>query len=136
MEDIVYNQVDLSLKYDIKVESQIKEKLLSYDYEIGAFIGTKKSVIDYCIYDLGIKQDDKQMYIPNTVYLNEKLEEWYESGIEVVGFIHCHRDNCVLSYADKLFARSIMINNGIDEFCMGILNLDTLLITYYIVQLS
>lgn len=73
--------------------------------EIGGILGTSdKKIIDYVVFDIGLSKDNGGVYVPNTDFLNQNIEEWLKRGIEFEGIFHTHAPQWPdLSNADKAY---------------------------------
>lgn len=60
--------------------------------ECGGIIGSDhRDIITHVIIDKGKPPpEDGIMYIPNTLFLNQAIEEWEKSGIKFLGIFHTH----------------------------------------------
>lgn len=78
----------------MRVVKDIYEQLLNSPMvppECGGIIGSDHgNIITHVIFDKGNTPDIGIMYIPNTQFLNQTIEEWEKSGIKFRGIFHTH----------------------------------------------
>jgi proteasome lid subunit RPN8/RPN11 len=76
--------------------------------ERGGIIGGKNGIVSVFCYD-NAGPSEQAVYIPDTVYLNSVIKEWYRSGISFFGMIHSHlRNEPSLSTGDIQYIEAIM----------------------------
>ena len=78
--------------------------------ESGGILGGKKNIITEFCFD---RECTKYEYIPDIINVNKIIEEWNKQDIDFMGFVHSHKDNCNLSYADIEYARKIISVNNV-----------------------
>ena len=58
--------------------------------ESGGILGEKNGIIQFVIYDEGVKNEKMCSYTPNAEKLNLVIREWQEQGILFCGIFHTH----------------------------------------------
>ena len=86
--------------------------------EHGGLLGGRSGIVDHMILDLGIVNNDCNMYRPDVRKLNVVLREWAAEGIALYGIFHTHPNAPrfeLLSGADMNYIRKIMQHTGMQE---------------------
>ncbi len=87
-----YNEKKLMMK----ILTDVYEKIINCPLappETGGIIGIKNEVVCSCFYDNSLPQRKRAIYIPNVDFLNAKICEIEEKGIEFAGMFHSHPPN-------------------------------------------
>lgn len=96
----------------MKISSKTYDLLLNTAIvppETGGIIGGKNFLIDNIIFDS--KNSSVCNYIPNIVFINSIIKNWYDCGIEFYGIFHTHAPQwSTLSKEDILYINRIMKN--------------------------
>lgn len=87
---------------------EIIGRLSPLEYEAGGILGGKDGVIGRFVLDEG-QEHYSDKYVPNVLFMNQKIAEWLESGIEFCGLVHNHLTKAPkLSHEDAVYIRQIM----------------------------
>lgn len=77
--------------------------------EVGGILGSSNNVIDNVVFDHGISQPYKGIYIPDVSNMNRQVKLWEMSGIRFEGIFHTHSTRWRnLSNDDRNYIVSIM----------------------------
>lgn len=80
----------------MKILSDVYDQIIQCPYvppEKGGIIGVKNGVVCSCCFDNNLSQINSAVYIPNVDFLNAKIREWKEKGIDFGGIFHSHPEN-------------------------------------------
>ena len=58
--------------------------------ESGGILGEKDGIIQFVVYDEGVKNEKLCSYAPNVEKLNVVIQKWQEEGILICGMFHTH----------------------------------------------
>lgn len=93
---------------DKSVYDAIKEFITGHAAERGGIIGFQGGAISSFYYDNSAICTFNE-YVPDTIVLNEVIDDWYKAGIEFIGFVHSHTPNRKsLSPSDKEYAVKVL----------------------------
>ena len=100
-----------------EVANQIETTIGSLPAETGGFLGTSDDKnIDHFYFDR-TAETSAVTYTPNVTAVNQKLKEWTEAGVRLVGNIHSHPEGYTQpSSADVKYAQRIMEALDLPEF--------------------
>ena len=77
--------------------------------ESGGILGEKNGIIQFVVYDEGVKNEKMCSYTPNAEKLNLVSREWQEQGILFCGIFHTHFFGVkTLSEGDLTYIKTIM----------------------------
>lgn len=97
----------------MKIDKNTLEKIMAsfpkVPPENGGILGSKNGIVCEYIHDKNIRLDDKAIYIPNILFLNESIEKWETESIEFAGLLHSHMNKeKFLSFGDIEYIKQIM----------------------------
>lgn len=105
-------------------------------YETGGILGAKDGVIEYTVFDKGLKHA-KCSYEPDVDYLNAAIKKWQENNIEFIGMFHVHFfDVKTLSPEDTDYIKKILsaMPEGIDRLYFPIVCTTGVIIPYVAIR--
>lgn len=77
--------------------------------EQGGIIGMKDGIICSYVHDDEFLNNERAVYIPNTIFFNKCIKKWENIGIEFCGMVHSHPigqnklSNSDCEYIEKIF---------------------------------
>lgn len=99
------------MKIRKEVLCQINEFSPEHPPEIGGILGSReKGVVTDVVFDRSQASGNKMCYYaPNVDYLNQRIKEWSDSGVQFSGVFHIHFAGVPsLSEADRKYIYEIM----------------------------
>lgn len=105
------------LRITDEVADQIEATIGSLPAETGGFLGTSDGkTIDHFYFD-HTAETSAATYTPDVSAVNQKLQEWDEAGVHLIGNVHSHPEGCIRpSKADIKYAQRIMDALDLPEF--------------------
>ena len=77
--------------------------------ETGGLLGGNGQMVSCAVFDKSVPIMKKAQYIPDTIFLNQVLMEWAQSGIEFLGMFHSHPVGATkLSGQDEIYISEIL----------------------------
>ena len=80
--------------------------------ERGGALGMRDGTVCAYVHDLSAPVADRAVYVPDTAFLNARIEAWTEEGVSFCGLVHSHPAGQTglssgdLTYIERLFAEN------------------------------
>lgn len=122
------------------IEKEVFEKIIflssKASKEVGGIIGGKDNCISYFAIDEGIHTNERCIYKPNVIFLNEIINDWEQIGIDFYGLFHTHRGGGSLSEKDIRYIKIIMnsMPNSIKELFFPVINCEEKTMIIYMAE--